>query len=59
MLYFGLMMTVLQPKHVAYEFNYNVLTNLLIVCVVFLDGNKYHCTIITQRDGSYLKTLLV
>jgi hypothetical protein len=34
-------------------FNYDVLTVLLIIYVVFLDGNKYRYIIITQQDGSY------
>jgi len=38
MSYFGLMMVVLQPKHVAYNLNYKV---------------KYLYIIEAQRDGSY------
>ena len=35
------------------EVNYKILTNLLILYVVFLDGNKYHYIITPQRDGYY------
>jgi len=47
MFYVGLMIAVLQPKHVAQKFNCNVLTNLLIILVAFLDCNKHHCSYVS------------
>ena len=35
------------------EVNYKVLVMLLIIYVVFLDGNKYQFIITTQQDASY------